>query len=323
MPDPSSQLGLFGAPEGLQSCALCPDQDSLAAALPPELRLGTSSWSFPGWSGLLYKGRVSSELLAHEGLRAYARCPLLRTVGVDRAHYATLSAEQWAALAEPLPEDFQLLVKAHEACTLARYPDHARYGARRGRRNPSFLDPEWASDQVIAPAIEGLGARMGVLLFQFAPQPLSELGGPQGFAARLAAFLERLPAGLRVAVELRNTSLLHPDYTAALRAGGALHAINAHGAMPRPEVQARLTGALEQEALVIRWMLRRGYEYEQAVQRYSPFHELVEPDPVTRAGLLSLLRAFKGRPAFVIVNNKAEGCAPRSIELLARELAKG
>lgn len=315
------QLGLFGAPTEQGAVPLCPDQAELAAALPPGLRLGTSSWTFPGWGGLLYQGRPSAERLVHEGLRAYARCPLLRTVGVDRSHYAVQSAEQWAALAAQVPADFRFLVKAHEACTLHRYPDHPRYGTRRGQRNPLFCSARWAADEVVGPAVEGLGERLGVLLFQFAPQPLAELGGPQRFAERLRGLLEGLPAGVQVAVELRNPSLLTPDYAAVLRQTGALHTLLAHPTLPRLEVQARLTGALEQEALVVRWMLRRDQDYEQAVARYSPFSALVAPDPVVRAGIVSLLRAAGGRPAWVIVNNKAEGCAPRSVELLARALA--
>lgn len=304
----------------MASAPLCADQDRLAAGLPAGLRLGTSSWTFPGWEGVLYQGRYTATQLAHEGLRAYSRCPLLRTVGVDRSHYTNLDAESWAALAEQVPPTFRFLVKAHEVCTLARVPDHARYGARRGKRNPLFLDPQYASDAVVGPMVEGLGETLGVVLFQLAPQPLSELGAPPAFAARLHGFLERLPAGVRVAVELRNASLLCGDYAAALRATGALHTLSAHPSMPRLEAQARLTGALEQPACVVRWMLRRGLEYDEAVARYAPFGALAEPDPATRASLVDLLRGRGEGDSWVIVNNKAEGCAPRSVELLARAL---
>jgi hypothetical protein len=48
---------------------------------------------------------------------------------------------------------------------------------------------------------------------------------------------------------------------------------------------------------------------------------LVEPDPDARARITALVRAAasRGRESLVIVNNKAEGSAPLSIEALARQ----
>ena len=39
---------------------------ALGASLPASIRLGTSSWSFPGWKGLVYAGRSSEQALARE-----------------------------------------------------------------------------------------------------------------------------------------------------------------------------------------------------------------------------------------------------------------
>src|SRR5262245_693991 len=62
-----------------------PEHVAHAERLPPGVRIGTSSWSFPGWSGIVYDGHPSQARLARGGLRAYARHPLLRTVGLDRS----------------------------------------------------------------------------------------------------------------------------------------------------------------------------------------------------------------------------------------------
>src|SRR5688572_3753572 len=66
---------------------------SLAAGLPSGLRLGGSTWSFPGWQGLVYAHKESSARLAKAGLHAYAQHPLLRMVGVDRTFYGPMSTE--------------------------------------------------------------------------------------------------------------------------------------------------------------------------------------------------------------------------------------
>ena len=59
------------------------DARSLAARLPQGLHFGTSSWSFPGWAGIVYSARRTESELAREGLREYATHPLLTTVGIS------------------------------------------------------------------------------------------------------------------------------------------------------------------------------------------------------------------------------------------------
>ncbi len=72
--------------------------------------------------------------------------------------------------------------------------------------------------------------------------------------------------------------------------------------------------------LVVRWMLRRGLRYDAARAKYAPFDQVVDPDDVTRDSIAAAVReaALEGRPVTVIVNNKAEGSSPITIERLAR-----
>lgn len=338
---PSRQLDLFagdpahGATSATAATSAATVSDAVAAAaapeeiwrtareLPPGLRLGTSSWTFPGWAGLIYAASYSASQLARDGLAAYASHPLLRTVGVDRSYHGPVDAATLARYAAAVPADFRFLVKAHDACTLLRFSDHERYGAQRGQDNPHFLDAAYARDAVVAPFVEGLGAKAGVLVFQFAPQPATQLGGSERFAERLHAFLSALPRGPVYAVELRTPALLTRRYAEAVRAAGACHCINAIGNMPEPVAQWRITDGGQAPALVVRWMLARHLRYEAARDRYAPFDRIVDPDPRTCQSIAALVRraAAAGQPAYVVVNNKAEGSAPLSIARLAGEIA--
>ncbi|HXO42312.1 MAG TPA: DUF72 domain-containing protein [Thermoanaerobaculia bacterium] len=297
-----------------------PEVVELAARLPTGTYLGGSTWSFPGWAGLVYDRAHPAARLARDGLAAYARHPLLRAVGIDRTHYRPLPAAELASYAAAVPPDFLFLVKADEVCTLAHFPDHPRYGAERGRANHLFLDPAYAAAEVVAPYADGLGAKGGALLFEFAPQ---DLGPPRRFAARLHAFLAALPPGPLYAVELRNRELLTADYAAALAAAGACHCLNVHPRMPDVRVQARLAGVASSPLTVGRWLLGSGASYEAASKRFAPFDRLVAPDPVARRALAGLAREAlaAGRRVLLTVNNNAEGCAPLSIVALAEELA--
>lgn len=172
---------------------------------------------------------------------------------------------------------------------------------------------------MVAPTVEGLGSKLGALLFQFPPH--DELAAP-AFAAELQQFLSRLPRGVPYAVELRNPGLLTAAYANALRETGAVHTHNVWGEMPNLQDQARLIPPVARKPLIVRWMMRPGDSYAEAGKRFSPFSQLTRPDHVIRGQISSLVAKAlaHGVPALVFVNNKAEGCAPLSIAELARIL---
>jgi uncharacterized protein YecE (DUF72 family) len=321
------QLRLFGADEaatvapGVPAAPVSLEVTELAARIPAGIRLGTSSWSFPGWAGLVWSGRHAAEVLSAEGLPAYARHPLLRAAGIDRTFYAPLDAAAFARHAAQVPEGFRFLVKASQLCTFPALRDGPGRGA--GRENPRYLDPAFARDAVVAPAVEGLAGRLGVLLFQFPPLPRSETRDPPRFAARLSAFLAALPRGPRYAVEIRDGALLTAGYAAALAGAGVSHGFTVHPSMPSLEVQARTAPVEAQPALVARWMLGHGRGYEEARDLYAPFDRLTAPDPESRESIAELVRRAvrAGKEGLVIVNNKAEGSSPLSIVELARAVA--
>lgn len=292
---------------------------ALREQLAASLLLGTMSWSFPGWRGLVYGDNADPKLLADSGLTAYSKHPLLGTVEVDRSFYEPLPARYFEALSEQVPSDFRFLVKAHEECSLQRFPRHARYGKKQGDDNARFLDPAYATDAVVGPSVEGLGEKLGAILFQFPPQ---DVGAPGSFAERLAGFLQRLPRGVTYAVEIRNAELFTPAYARALEDAGAVHAHNVWGNMPSVLQQARLIPPVARRPLIVRWLMRRGDDYEGARSRFLPFTRLVEPDLPNRRDIATLIAKALAHdvPAFVVVNNKAEGSAPASIVELAREI---
>jgi uncharacterized protein YecE (DUF72 family) len=243
-------------------------------------------------------------------------------VGIDRTFYMPIEAREFAEYAAQVPDGFRFVVKAHEACTVSRYPDWPRYGSVRGQVNPLFLDPAYAADAVVAPFVEGLGPKAGALLFQFSPQ---DLGVPERFADELRSFLCALPRGPVYAVEVRNREILTPAYADALAEARAVHCHNVHPRMPDILAQARLAGIGDKDRprtpiTLVRWLLGPGMTYEDAGRRYAPFNRIQAPDENARRALTTLARnaLAAGRPFVCTVNNNAEGCAPLSIEALAR-----
>lgn len=313
-------------PEGKRKKGVAPAEvpeevRQLDEDLPAEIRLGGSTWSFPGWMGLVWDGKYSESKLANEGLAAYAQHPLLRGVGLDRTYYQPVEAGELADYADAAPEGFRFLVKAQEVLTVSRWPDRPRYGEHKGKVNPLFLDHAYATDNVVAPFVEGLGKKGGALLFQFSPQ---DLGVVEKFADELHDFLSALPRGPVYAIELRNREALTKAYADMLAATGAVHCHNVHPRMPDVRTQARLTGGNRPDApaTILRWLLGRGLTYEEAGRRYAPFDRMQAPDPEARKAIAELAREAHaaGRPFLGTINNNAEGCAPMSVVELVREI---
>ena len=129
-----------------------------------------------------------------------------------------------------------------------------------------------------------------------------------------------MPREVRFAIEWRDAAMLGADYEAVLAETGAVHGYSGHPRMPR------LTQQLARPArgpCVVRWLLERGQLYEEARSRYAPFNRLVDPDPDTRGEIVAVVAQAlqNGDEGLVIINNKAEGSAPLSVEMLAREFA--
>lgn len=276
----------------------------LGASLPTSIRLGTSSWSFPGWTGLVYDRPASEGTLARRGLEAYAKHPLFRSVGLDKTYYRPAPASEFARLAAQVPGDFRFLVKMW-----------------RGAIEPA-LDARVAEAECVRPAIEGLGAKAGPLLFQFAPTRFGTVREARSFLGGLRGFLAALPCGPLYAVEVRSRSLVGPELGEILAETGSVPCLTVHPTMPDLELQSRELALDPSRPLVMRWMLRANHRYEEAKDLFAPFDRLVEPDDASRDALARLARAAAsaGIGAWVIVNNKAEGSSPRSVERLARSI---
>jgi uncharacterized protein YecE (DUF72 family) len=328
----SDQLSLFGDAEPAATPASRAadaalearrtDAAALAARLPENVYFGTSSWTFPGWAGLVYPAGLSGAALGRDGLRHYARHPLLRTVGVDRSYYAPIPLDDLRAYADQLPDGFRCCLKAPAAVTSRVEPS---FGAARGaaRPNPDFLSVDRLVQDLLAPLATAFAAHTGPIVLEFPPGPRDAPLAPARFAEALDRFLEALPSEFHYAVEIRDRAVLTPAYAAVLARHGVAHTFNYWSAMPMPLAQAAVIAPEDAPFTVARLLLKPGTWYEDQRDRFKPFNRLVEPDEAMRGEVVALTaRALaKGRKVYVLVNNKAEGSSPLTIDALAERLA--
>jgi uncharacterized protein YecE (DUF72 family) len=299
-----------------------PELERVAERIPESVRLGTSSWSFPGWRGIVWADsgddKLAPSTLSRDGLPAYSRHPLLRTVGIDRTFYAPVETTVLRRYAEAVPDHFRFVVKMPAAVT-APYALGKKPSDREP--NPTWLDSAVAERVCVAPFVEGLGRHAGVLVAQL--PPLGRFGRePSRFSDRLESFLRGLPRGPVYAVEPRDRRLLAREYRDALREAGATHCVSVHPRMP--SVERQLDFVAEAGPLVVRWMLHPTQSYDGARERYAPFDRLLDEDEATRSALADAILGAIGRgiEVFIIANNKAEGSAPLTVFRLATTVAE-
>ncbi len=184
------------ASAGVEALAPTHAMRRLGEKLPRSVFLGTSSWNFPGWRGIVWAPMSGTRTLSREGLTAYSRHPIFRTTGIDRAYYRSLSAAQYRDFARQVPEDFRFLVKAPQRVTDYAIRDD------RGRavgRNPDYLNRDLLIDTFVGPVLEGLGERVGALVLELSPIPrddLSDMKKKYAQIERIAEFCRALPAGM-------------------------------------------------------------------------------------------------------------------------------
>lgn len=146
------------------------------------LRVGTSGFSYKEWKGSFYP----EDLKKDDWLRFYGE--QFSSVEINNTFYRMPKDEVLERWAADVPEQFQFVIKASRQIT------HFKRLKEESKDSLEYLLERCAA----------LGPKLGPLLFQLPPNFKQDL-------ARLEAFLEFLPAGVRAAFEFRHPSWFETD----------------------------------------------------------------------------------------------------------------
>lgn len=309
-------------------------KQALTALAERNVFIGTSSWKYPGWAGMLYdeqrylyRGKFAESRFERDCLEEYAQ--IFRTVCVDAGYYQFPSPEYVGKLCAQVPDGFRFCFKVTDEITARTFPNLPRYGKKAGQRNPHFLNAELFRAAFLA-SCEKHREKMGVLIFEFSHFHPRDFERGREFVEMLDQFLGQLPTGWQFGVEIRNSSLLHPDYFAMLRSHGVAHVMNNWSRMPSVAEQWRMPGVLTaEEFTAARFLLKPGRSYEQAVSMFSPYAATKEPNEEARAAAADIIESRakameirKTLPSFVLVNNRLEGNALLTILAVMVQLGR-
>ncbi len=159
----------------------------------PQVRVGMGGWTFEPWRDNFYpQGLPAARELAWAAARVTA-------IEVNGTFYSTMRPETYAKWARETPEHFVFALKA------SRYATNRRVLADAGESIARF----------VGSGIAELGAKLGPIVWQFAPTKRFD-------AADFGAFVALLPASvdgiaLRHVLDVRHESFRTPEFLALAR----------------------------------------------------------------------------------------------------------
>ena len=310
---------LFEEPSGFDRVRL---RDRLSALARENIFIGTSSWKYQGWMGQIYsrdryltRGRFSEKRFSDECLKEYAET--FPIVCGDFSFYQFPSEAYWQRLFGSAPPSLKYAFKAPEQITVKMFPSHPRYGVHAGGENSSFLDALLFQNAFLD-LLEPYRGRVAVLIFEFGSFSKQCYRDAFEFVRQLDPFLAALPRSFRYAIEIRNQNFLTAQYFACLQHHRVAHVFNAWTRMPDLHEQMEIPEIYTADFTLARALLRRGCPYEEAVAKFTPYKQVLEPNQEVRQALRSLISRARKRnePSYIFVNNRLEGNAPQTIEAI-------
>ena len=289
----------------------------------PVLRIGTCSWKYDDWKGLVYDPDKSYGSLDY--LPDYAR--YFNTVEVDEWFWSLFppgpklpDTDTVKAYAESVPGDLVFSVKAPNAITLTHF--YARqskaYARHANKPNKNFLSLDLLKR--FLDTLEPMGRKLGPVMFQFEYLNKKKMPSLQAFLDSLGAFFDAAPKGFCYAVETRNPNYLSRPFFDFLREHGLGYVFLEGYYMPhiREIFQTHDTRTPVVSVIRLHGHDRKGIE-EQAGGKWD---RIVTPQPQSLEAAAEIVRAYlkMGCPTYVNANNHLEGCAPLTAERFLAQL---
>lgn len=285
------------------------------------VRLGSCSWKFPSWEGLVYSAAEGIDYLS-EYSRRYS------TVEVDQWFWSLFGPDSIGlprttdveTYRSSVPEAFRFTVKAPNSVTLTHFYKHDK--KHGGEVNPYFFSPELMRD--FLGALEPMRHQISAVMLQFEYLNKHKMPGLHEFLSRFDDFFRAIPRGWPYAMEVRNPNYLKPPYFEFLRERG-ISAVLVQGYFLPPLVETyRVSGgpAGLVSPVIMRLMGpdRKAIE-EKTKKRWNTLAEDRSEDMQAIAQTIEELWRG-GHEVIVNVNNHYEGSAPISLERLAKLLGR-
>ena len=283
------------------------------------LRIGTSSWNYDFWEGLVY-----SRDSGRSYLKQYAQ--VYDTAEIDRWFWSLFdspeprlpdpgTAEEYA---RSVPEDFRFTVKVPNGITLTHH--YRRDESKPLRSNSRFLSPQLFD--AFLRSIDALKDHVAALIFQFEYLNRQKMSSQREFQSRMESFFSAIDSPYPCAVETRNPRYLNDAYFHFLRRCSLFPCFLQGYYMPdlRKILPVREPWFVAGDLVIIRL---HGADRQGMEQRTGKrWDRIVNPRDEEIGDILETIgRLLRRRvDVYLNINNHYEGCAPLTIDKIRDRL---
>jgi uncharacterized protein YecE (DUF72 family) len=269
------------------------------------LRIGTCSWNFDSWVGLVYseKQRTAAGYLAE-----YAQ--YFNTAEVDSWFYRIPDRASVMEYRAAVPESFRFTCKVPQEITLTHHRQKKKSDPLEP--NESFLSVE-RFEQFIR-AIEPLLPQMDAVMLEFEYLNKQKMRGLDAFLESLDRFLSAAPSGIPYAVEPRNHQYVTDRYFRFLLERNVAHVFSEKIYMPHVWELYRTHQSLlsQMDRAVVRLMGGDRKEIEELTGRQ--WNQVVLPKDPDKEHITGMVSSLVSHAYTTLnVNNHYEGAAPTTI----------
>lgn len=275
------------------------------------LYIGTCSWKYASWKGLVYP-----QIKDFNYLMEYSKH--FSTVEVDQWFWSLFKrddvvlpkAEVVEEYAQSVPPGFIFSIKVPNSVTLTHL-----YNKKKGEPlipNLNFLSTGLM--ERFLRTLDPLGDHIGPLIFQFEYLNKQKMAGLSHFLEMFEMFIQGLPGGYQYCVEIRNPNYLknqYFDFLAEKNLGPVF--LQGYYLPPIFEIYEKFKDQLK-DPVVVRL---HGYD-RQAIEKQtkSIWDNIVDPKDAELQNLKNMILDLRKRrhQVFLNVNNHYEGSAPLTIE---------
>jgi uncharacterized protein YecE (DUF72 family) len=283
------------------------------------LRIGTCSWKYDSWRGLVYS---DSPTLNH--LEEYAQ--RYETVQIDQWFWSLHGRDRVSlprrevaqAYRDSVPDGFTFTVKIPNSISLTHF-----YRKKKDELlmpNPYFLSVDLF--QEFLRSIEPLQGCLGPLMFQFEYLNKQKMASQAEFQERFQAFIEQCPRGYPYGLEIRNPDYLNASYFHSLEQNGLAHVfLQGYYMPPIVDVYRTHTSHIKNASVIrLHGPDRQGMEERSSGQ----WDRILQPRDEELDAIVKMIQNLISSrvDVWLNVNNHYEGSAPLTIQRIRDRLKK-
>jgi uncharacterized protein YecE (DUF72 family) len=285
----------------------------------PNIYIGTCSWKYDSWRGLVYSDSADLNYLAE-----YSR--KFNTVEIDQWFWSLFPAGKVVLpipavvqeYAQAVPRNFKFTVKLPNSLALTHY---YRKDKTKGLQvNPFFLSTDLYNRfiDILTP----LQQHIGVLMLQFEYLNKQKMPTQQEFLGKLERFLNQIDRRkFMLAIEIRNPNYLNVTYFKFLKILKLSHVFLEGYYMPAvADIYSQFA-----EKLISPVVIRLHGPDRNSIEEKSggSWNKIIEPRNKEISRITEIIANLKARKldVYVNVNNHYEGSAPLTIEKIRQKIA--